>query len=47
MTATVARAAEAVLAANGRGGSTVPLRRQYSHQWGWEAACIAIGWSRS
>jgi hypothetical protein len=46
MTATLAAAAEAVLAANWRGGSTVPSRRQYPHQWGWDAAYIAIGWSR-
>jgi glycogen debranching enzyme len=38
-------AAEAVLAANWTGGSTVPSRRQYPHQWGWDAAYIAIGWS--
>jgi glycogen debranching enzyme len=37
--------AEAVLAANWTGGSTVPSRRQYPHQWGWDAAYIAIGWS--
>jgi len=42
---TVARAAEAVLAANWTGSSTVPSRRQYPHQWGWDAAYIAIGWS--
>ena len=36
---------EAVLAANWTGGSTVPSRRQYPHQWGWDAAYIAIGWS--
>ena len=34
-----------MLAANWRGGSTVPSRRQYPHQWGWDAAYIAIGWS--
>ena len=38
-------AAEAVLAANWRDGSTVPSGRQYPHQWGWDAAYIAIGWS--
>jgi glycogen debranching enzyme len=43
---TAARAAEAVLAANWTGTSTVPSRRQYPHQWGWDAAYIAIGWSR-
>ena len=42
---TLARAAEAVLAANWTGASTVPSRRQYPHQWGWDAAYIAIGWS--
>jgi hypothetical protein len=45
MTAMLAAAAEAVLAANWMGGSTVPSRRQYPHQWGWDAAYIAIGWS--
>jgi glycogen debranching enzyme len=34
-----------VLAAHWTGGSTVPSRRQYPHQWGWDAAYIAIGWS--
>jgi glycogen debranching enzyme len=38
-------AAAAVLAANWTGRSTVPSRRQYPHQWGWDAAYIAIGWS--
>jgi glycogen debranching enzyme len=42
---TVLAAAEAVLTANWRGGSTVPSGRQYPHQWGWDAAYIAIGWS--
>jgi glycogen debranching enzyme len=42
---TLAEAAEAVLTANWTGGSTVPSRRQYPHQWGWDAAYIAIGWS--
>jgi glycogen debranching enzyme len=41
----LATAAEAVLAGNWTGGSTVPSRRQYPHQWGWDAAYIAIGWS--
>ena len=41
----LADAAEAVLTANWTGGSTVPSRRQYPHQWGWDAAYIAIGWS--
>ena len=38
-------AAAAVLTANWTGASTVPSRRQYPHQWGWDAAYIAIGWS--
>jgi glycogen debranching enzyme len=42
---TMLDAAEAVLAANWRDGSTVPSGRQYPHQWGWDAAYIAIGWS--
>ena len=42
---TLAETAEAVLTANWTGGSTVPSRRQYPHQWGWDAAYIAIGWS--
>jgi glycogen debranching enzyme len=42
---TLADAAEAVLTGNWTGGSTVPSRRQYPHQWGWDAAYIAIGWS--
>jgi glycogen debranching enzyme len=42
---TLADAAAAVLAANWTGGSTVPSRRQYPHQWGWDTAYIAIGWS--
>jgi glycogen debranching enzyme len=41
---TLADAAEAVLKGNWTGGSTVPSRRQYPHQWGWDAAYIAIGW---
>jgi glycogen debranching enzyme len=45
MTAALAGAAESVLAANWTGSSTVPSRRQYPHQWGWDAAYIAIGWS--
>jgi glycogen debranching enzyme len=45
MTAALTGAAEAVLAANWRGGSTVPSQHQYPHQWGWDAAYIAIGWS--
>ena len=49
MTATgaagLAAQAEAVLAANWRDGSTVPSGNQYPHQWGWDAAYIALGWS--
>ena len=37
--------AEAVLEQNWTGASTVPSRRQYPHQWGWDAAYIAFGWS--
>ena len=42
---TLQETAGAVLAANWRGASTVPSGRQYPHQWGWDAAYIAIGWS--
>jgi glycogen debranching enzyme len=42
---TLRETAGAVLAANWRGASTVPSGRQYPHQWGWDAAYIAIGWS--
>jgi glycogen debranching enzyme len=42
---TLTEVAEAVLTGNWTGGSTVPSRRQYPHQWGWDAAYIAIGWS--
>jgi glycogen debranching enzyme len=42
---TLADSAESVLAQNWTGASTVPSRRQYPHQWGWDAAYIAIGWS--
>jgi glycogen debranching enzyme len=45
MTAHLASTAENVLAGNWTGSSTVPSRRQYPHQWGWDAAYIAIGWS--
>jgi hypothetical protein len=43
---TLAATAAQVLTANWRGASTVPSGRQYPHQWGWDAAYIAIGWSR-
>jgi glycogen debranching enzyme len=36
-----------VLEANWRGASTVPSPRLYPHQWSWDSACIAIGYSRS
>lgn len=39
------RSAEAVLEANWTGAWSVPSRRQYPHQWGWDTAFIAIGWS--
>ena len=38
-------AARRVLAGNWTGASTVPSRRQYPHQWNWDAAYIAVGWS--
>ena len=37
--------AESVLEGNWTGASTVPSRRQYPHQWGWDAAYIACGWA--
>jgi hypothetical protein len=37
--------ARGILAANWTGASTVPSRTLYPHQWGWDAAYIAIGWS--
>ncbi|WP_333772713.1 MGH1-like glycoside hydrolase domain-containing protein [Streptomyces sp. IBSBF 3136] len=37
-----ARAAQ-VLAANWTGGSTVPSRSLYPHQWSWDSAFVAIG----
>jgi hypothetical protein len=43
--AALAGTAARVLAGNWTGASTVPSRRQYPHQWGWDAAYIAIGWS--
>jgi hypothetical protein len=36
-----------VLASNWRGASTVPSPALYPHQWSWDSACIAIGYSRS
>jgi hypothetical protein len=35
--------ARSVLTRNWTGASTVPSRYQYPHQWGWDAAFIAIG----
>ena len=43
--ATLLAGAESVLALNWTGTSTVPSRRQYPHQWGWDAAYIAFGWA--
>jgi mannosylglycerate hydrolase len=34
-----------VLQANWRGASTVPSPALYPHQWSWDSACIAIGYS--
>src|SRR5919201_5860296 len=34
-----------VLRANWRGASTVPSPLLYPHQWSWDSACIAIGYS--
>ncbi|HWT25735.1 MAG TPA: trehalase family glycosidase [Solirubrobacteraceae bacterium] len=41
----LADAARAILAANWTGRSTVPSRTLYPHQWSWDAAFNAIGWS--
>lgn len=38
-------AAESVLRANDRGGSTIPSAKLYPHQWNWDSAFAAIGWS--
>src|SRR5438105_284204 len=37
--------AEQVLRENDRGGFTVPSARLYPHQWNWDSAFCAIGWS--
>lgn len=37
--------AKAVLDANWLGHATSPSRRLYPHQWSWDAACIAMGYS--
>jgi hypothetical protein len=44
-TAVLADRARAILAANWTGTSTVPSRTLYPHQWGWDAAYIAVGWA--
>jgi glycogen debranching enzyme len=36
-----------VLEANWRGASTVPSPALYPHQWSWDSACIAMGYSRT
>jgi glycogen debranching enzyme len=38
-------AARAVLAANDRGGYTVPTARLYPFQWNWDSAFVAMGWA--
>jgi glycogen debranching enzyme len=43
----LARRALEVLDANWRGASTVPSPALYPHQWSWDSACIAIGYSHS
>ena len=40
------RRAVAVLELNSLGHATKPSPRLYPHQWSWDAACIAIGYSR-
>ncbi|MFE9250103.1 hypothetical protein [Streptomyces sp. NPDC007088] len=40
---TLRRGAARVLLGNWRGGSTVPSRGLYPHQWSWDSAFIAIG----
>jgi hypothetical protein len=37
--------AAAVLRANDNGGYTVPSRATYPHQWNWDSALAALGWS--
>lgn len=37
--------ARAILRDNDRGGFTIPSARLYPHQWAWDSAFIAIGWS--
>ncbi|MDE2334902.1 MAG: hypothetical protein KGK10_10235 [Rhodospirillales bacterium] len=38
-------AAREVLAANDRGGYTVPTARLYPFQWNWDSAFVAMGWA--
>ena len=38
-------AAVAVLRDNNAGGYTLPSRRTYPHQWGWDSAFCALGWA--
>lgn len=38
-------AARAILAANDRGGYTVPTDRLYPFQWNWDSAFVAMGWA--
>ncbi|MGO4283879.1 MGH1-like glycoside hydrolase domain-containing protein [Bosea sp. TAB14] len=38
-------AARAILAANDRGGYTVPTNRLYPFQWNWDSAFVAMGWA--
>jgi hypothetical protein len=40
------RRAAAVLAGNDAGGWTKPSSGQYPHQWNWDTAFVALGWSR-
>lgn len=37
--------AEVILRSNDRGGYTVPSAKLYPHQWNWDSAFAAIGWS--
>ena len=37
--------ARAILAANDRGGYTVPTDRLYPFQWNWDSAFVAMGWA--
>ncbi|MHC2301071.1 hypothetical protein ACVJBD_005337 [Rhizobium mongolense] len=37
--------AKAILAANDRGGYTVPTDRLYPFQWNWDSAFVAMGFA--